>query len=126
LARSVLALEEDENLARMARAALVEHGIASVGVVEGPLRQGHKPRAPYDVILFGGAVAELPPEIGQQLADGGRLVAVVRPPGRIGRGVICTRTEGVLAYRPIFDAATPLLPDFSPRPAFTFRRLGFS
>lgn len=118
LARSVVALEEDANLARMARAALVEHGIASVGVVEGPLRQGHKPRAPYDVILFGGAVAELPPEIGRQLADGGRLVAVVRPPGGIGRGVICTRTEGVLAHRPIFDAATPLLPGFSPRPAF--------
>jgi protein-L-isoaspartate(D-aspartate) O-methyltransferase len=119
LARNVVALEEDENLARMARAALVEHGIAAVNVVEGPLRQGCRARAPYEVILFGGAVAEVPPEIGLQLADGGRLVTVVRTPGSVGRGVLYTRTEGVLAHRPIFDAATPLLPGFAPQPAFT-------
>ena len=119
LVRHVAALEEDEDLARMARAALVEHGIASVSVVEGPLRQGWRARAPYEVILFGGAVAEVRPEIGAQLGDGGRLVAIVRPPGGIGRGVIYTRSEGVMAHRPIFDAATPLLPGFSPRPAFT-------
>ncbi|HEV2301828.1 MAG TPA: protein-L-isoaspartate O-methyltransferase [Stellaceae bacterium] len=119
LARSVVALEEDANLARMARAALVEHGIASVAVVEGPLRQGCRARAPFEVILFGGAVAEVPPEIGLQLADGGRLVAVVRAAGSVGRGAIYTRSEGVFAHRPIFDAATPLLPGFSPRPAFT-------
>src|SRR6516162_4673054 len=40
LARSVVALEEDRELARQARAALVEHGIASVSIVEGPLLQG--------------------------------------------------------------------------------------
>ena len=60
LARNVVALEEDAELARRARAALVEHAIASVSVVEGPLPQGYRPRAPYDVILFGGAVAEMP------------------------------------------------------------------
>src|SRR5438552_5219996 len=57
LARQVVALEEDPDLARRAREALVDHGIASVSVVEGSLRQGHRPRAPYDVILFNGAVA---------------------------------------------------------------------
>src|SRR5258708_9406049 len=36
LARSVLALEEDPELARHARTALVEHAIASISVVEGP------------------------------------------------------------------------------------------
>ena len=118
LARSVVALEEDAVLARAARAALVEHGIASVSVVEGPLRQGWRGRAPYEAMLFGGAVAELPTEIGGQLVDGGRLVAVLRPPGGMGRGVLWTRSEGVLARRPIFDAATPPLPGFSPRPAF--------
>jgi protein-L-isoaspartate(D-aspartate) O-methyltransferase len=118
LAKSVVALEEDAKLARMARAALVEHGIASANIVEGPLREGWRARAPYEVILFGGAVAAVPPEIGQQLADGGRLVTVVRPSGGVGRGVIYRKSEGVLAHRPIFDAATPLLPGFSPRPAF--------
>jgi protein-L-isoaspartate(D-aspartate) O-methyltransferase len=120
LARNVVAIEEDPELARRAHAALVEHGIASVSVVEGPAAQGHRPRAPYDVILFGGAVAEVPPEIASQLAEAGRLLAVVKPANGIGRATLTTRTGGVLARRVIFDTATPLLPGFSPKPSFVF------
>jgi protein-L-isoaspartate(D-aspartate) O-methyltransferase len=120
LARNVLALEEDADLARHARAALVEHAIASVSVVEGPLPQGYRLRAPYDVILFSGAVAQAPQEINAQLAEGGRLLAVVKPVNAVGRATITTRTGGVLAHRVIFDAATPFLPGFAPKPAFEF------
>ena len=120
LARSVLALEEDPELARRARAALVEHAIASVSVVEGPLHQGYRPRAPYDVVLFGGGVVEIPPEIAAQLADGGRLVAVVKPANAVGRATLVTRTGGVLARRVIFGAATPVLQGFTPKPSFEF------
>jgi protein-L-isoaspartate(D-aspartate) O-methyltransferase len=120
LARNVLALEEDPELARRARAALVEHAIASVSIVEGPLHEGYRPRAPYDVILFGGAVGEASPELVAQLADGGRLLAVVKPASAMGRATVTTRTGGVLARRVIFDAATPLLPGFAPKPVFVF------
>jgi len=120
LARNVLALEEDPELARQARTALVEHAIASVTVVEGPLREGYRPRAPYDVILLGGAVVETPPEIAAQLADRGRLLAVVKPANAMGRAILMTRTGEVLARRVIFDAATPVLPGFAPKPAFEF------
>jgi protein-L-isoaspartate(D-aspartate) O-methyltransferase len=119
LARTVVALEEDPGLARRARSALVEHSIASVSVVEGPLAQGYRERAPYDVILFCGGVAEVPPEIDSQLAEGGRLLAVVKP-SSIGRAVLTTRVGGVLARRVLFDATTPLLPGFLPKPAFLF------
>jgi protein-L-isoaspartate(D-aspartate) O-methyltransferase len=120
LARNVVALEEDPELARRARAALVELAIASVSVVEGPLVQGYRPRAPYDVILFTGAVAEVPTGISSQLAEEGRLLAVVKPGIAIGRATLTIRTGGLLAQRVIFDAATPLLPGFSSRPAFVF------
>jgi len=120
LTRNVVALEEDPDLARRARAALVEHAIAAVSVVEGPLHEGYRPRAPFDVILFGGAVAEVSTEIASQLADGGRLLAVVRPGNAVGRAVLATRTGGVLARRAIFDAASPVLPGFLPKPAFEF------
>ena len=120
LARSVVALEEDPELARQARAALVEHAIASVSIVEGPLLQGYRPRAPYDVILFAGAVAEVPAEISAQLAEEGRLLAVVKSEGTIGRATVTIRTGGLLARRVIFDAAISLLPGFSPRAAFVF------
>ncbi len=120
LARSVVALEDDPELARWARAALVEHSIASVSFVEAPLPQGHRGRAPYDVIFFCGAVAEIPAEIGSQLADGGRLMAVVKSGSGIGHATLRTRIGGALARRVLFDAATPLLPHFCPKPAFAF------
>jgi len=120
LARSVVALEEDPEIARRARNALVDLGIAAVSVVEGPLASGHRPRAPYDVILFGGAVAEVPNEIVAQLSEGGRLVAVVKAAGGIGRATLTIRTGGLIARRVMFDAATPLLPGFQPKPAFVF------
>jgi protein-L-isoaspartate(D-aspartate) O-methyltransferase len=120
LARSVVALEPDPALARAGRAALVEHAIAAVNVVEGPLREGHRPGAPYDVILFAGAVAEVPAEIAAQLAEAGRLLAVVRPGEAVGRATLMSRTGGVLARRTLFDAATPLLPGLAPEPAFAF------
>jgi protein-L-isoaspartate(D-aspartate) O-methyltransferase len=120
LARNVVALEENPELARCARDALVEHSIASVSVVEGPLPLGYRPRAPYDVMLFCGAVVEVPPEVDSQLAEGGRLLAVVKSANGIGRAILRTRTGGVVAQRVLFDAATPLLPGFLPKPAFVF------
>ena len=120
LARSVIALENNPDLARLGRSALVDHHIASVTYVEAPLTAGHKARAPYDVILFGGAAAAVPEEITAQLAEGGRLGVVVREPGSVGRAVLITRTGAVLAQRVIFDAATPLLPGFEAEPGFVF------
>jgi len=120
LVRSVVALEEDAELARLGRAALVDHRIASVSYVEEPLSAGHRQRAPYDVILFGGAVAAIPSEVAAQLSEGGRMAAVLRPGQGVVRATLTTRTGGELAPRVIFDAATPLLAGFIPKPAFVF------
>jgi protein-L-isoaspartate(D-aspartate) O-methyltransferase len=121
LARHVVAVEEDAELARRARAALVEHGIAAVNVVEGPLREGWRGRAPYDVILFTGAVAAVPEEISAQLADGGRLLAVVKAGAAgVGRAILVQRIGGGFGRRTVFDATAPLLPGFLPKSAFVF------
>jgi protein-L-isoaspartate(D-aspartate) O-methyltransferase len=120
LARSVIALEDDPDLARLGRSALVDQRIASVTYVEAPLGAGQGARAPYDVILFGGAAASVPEEISAQLAEGGRLGVVLRGPGSVGRATLITRTGAVLAQRVIFDAATPLLPGFEAETGFVF------
>ena len=119
MVRAVVALEEDAQLARSARAALVEEGIAAVNVVEGPPEAGWRARAPYNLVLFGGAVAEPPEEIIAQLADGGRLAAVVRN-SIVGRATLLVRTGGVTSRRVLFDAGTPVLSGFAARPAFVF------
>jgi protein-L-isoaspartate(D-aspartate) O-methyltransferase len=120
LARSVIALEENPELARIGRSALVDHRIASVSYVEAPLPLGHRQRSPYDLILFGGAVAAIPEEINSQLAEGGHIAVVLRQHECVGRATLITRAGGALALRIIFDAATPLLPSFVAKPAFVF------
>jgi protein-L-isoaspartate(D-aspartate) O-methyltransferase len=120
LARSVVAIEPDAELARQARAALVEHRIASVNLIEESQGQPGRSRSAYDVILFAGAVAEVPADVSGQLAEGGRLAAIVKSGGGIGQARLVTRTGGILAARAMFDAATPLLPQFAPKPAFVF------
>ena len=119
MVRAVVALEEDAQLARSARAALVEESIAAVSVVEGPLPAGWRARGPYNLVLFGGAVAELPEEIAAQLADGGRLAAVVRS-SMVGRATLAVRGGGVTSRRVLFDAGTPVLSGFAAKPAFVF------
>jgi len=120
LVRSVVALEDHAELARIGRSALVDHGIASVSYVEAPLHLGYRKRSPYQVILIAGAVEEIPEEITVQLGEGGRAAVVFRPRDGVGRATLIARTGGVLAQRFIFDAATPLLPGFDRKPAFVF------
>src|SRR5215470_15990544 len=120
LAKSVVALEEDAALAAKAGANFRRLGLRNVSLMQGPLAAGHPQRAPYPVILFGGAIAEVPPGVVAQLAEGGRLLAVLREANDIGRATLLARSEGGLGRRPIFDAATPLLPGFAPQPGFVF------
>lgn len=120
LAARIVAVECDGGLIATARARLAALAVANVTLVEGPLEAGDPAHAPYDVILIGGAVAAIPDTLAQQLAEGGRLVTVVKPGQGMGQGVLMARSEGVLSQRPVFDAAAALLPGFHPAPAFVF------
>jgi protein-L-isoaspartate(D-aspartate) O-methyltransferase len=120
LCRGVSALESDAELARQGRAALVEHRMATVNYIEDGAASAARTRLAYDVIFFAGAVAEVPPEISGQLADGGRMAVVVKSGNGPGRATLVTRTGGTLASRVMFDAATPLLPGYVRKPAFVF------
>jgi len=119
LARSVVALEQDPVLVRLARDNLQAVGAANATVVSGQLTDGWQPDAPYDVVFVNGATENMPRTLCRQLKDGGRLVAVVgRAP--MGRGMLFCSVQGDVSGRPIFDAAAPLLPGFAAPPAFVF------
>jgi protein-L-isoaspartate(D-aspartate) O-methyltransferase len=120
LARSVVAVDSEVELARQAVARLRELAIDNASVVEAPLSIGHPGRAPYRVILCEGAVQRIPDAIANQLAEGGRLVCVLRPDSGPGRAVVMTSVGGVLSHWPAFDAAVPLLPGFEAEPSFVF------
>jgi protein-L-isoaspartate(D-aspartate) O-methyltransferase len=120
LARDVVALEEDGALARQAAGLFAELALRNIAPVAGKLADGYAARAPYDVILLNGAVAVVPPVIAGQLANGGRLVAVLHADAGMGRAVLMTRADAAFGQRILFDAATPLLPGFAAQSGFKF------
>jgi len=119
LAKSVIALESDAGLAETAKAALSAQGCDNVTVVTGPLPQGHAAKAPYNVILIGGSVEEVPAALLGQLAEGGRLVAV-EGQGNAGVARLFFKAGGVVTGRRAFNAAIKPLPGFERIHAFEF------
>ncbi len=119
LAGSVVALEENEDLARQARLALAAAADAHVVCAIGPLTTGWPQAGPYDLILLNGATEILPDALGRQLKPEGRLACVFgRAP--TGKAMTFRQIEGHLAGRPIFDASAALLPGFAAPPSFVF------
>ncbi|WP_421709784.1 protein-L-isoaspartate O-methyltransferase family protein [Algihabitans sp.] len=120
LAATVVAVEEVPDFVASATEALEALEITNAVVLQGALTQGYAKQAPYDVILLGGAVAEVPQEIEAQLAEGGRLVCVLLDQDGIGRAMLMRKDEGVVSGRVLFDAATPVLPGFERKSGFVF------
>jgi protein-L-isoaspartate(D-aspartate) O-methyltransferase len=120
MASAVVALESDAELGARAAATLTELGLNTAVVVIGPLREGWPAQAPYDVIIFSGAISAVPPAIMEQLGEGGRMVAVIAGEKGMGCGTLFLRQGGTVSQRAIFDTSIPLLPEFAPEPTFRF------
>jgi protein-L-isoaspartate(D-aspartate) O-methyltransferase len=119
LVASIVALESDAGLAARGKDQLAQLAIHNVVQVTGPLAQGWPVGAPYDLILIEGSVEEIPQALFGQMADGGRLVAVVATEG-VGRATLFMEREKVISHRPYFDAAVPALADFRRQRGFVF------
>ena len=117
LAKQVVALEEDAQLAQAAREALA--GQSNVSVVTGPLAGGRPQNAPYDIILIEGATEVVPQAFVPQLREGGRLACVLGG-GPSAKAMLYCRSGDELGGRPIFDACAAVLPGFAKVPVFAF------
>jgi protein-L-isoaspartate(D-aspartate) O-methyltransferase len=120
LVKKVVALESAPELAERARAILAQFGIGNVSVVAGDLAAGRPADGPYDFILVDGAAETVPDALTAQLADRGRLAVVIKDQGVVGRGTLCTRADGVVSQRAIFDADAEVLPGFTRPQRFVF------
>lgn len=116
LAASVVALECDETLAAQASDRLRQLGLSNVSVETAKdLSQGYAKTAPYDVIILNGSVEHVPDALLSQLAEGGRLAAVV---GRRAKLFVCA--DGKASAREGFDANIHILPGFAREEGFVF------
>ncbi len=113
----VTALESDAGLAEPAG------NVPGVTLAIGPLAAGWPAGAPYDVILFEGAIEVLPPAIAAQVAPGGRVAAIVRKNG-VGHahaGIVTTVAGApAIGGRAFIEVAARPLPGFGRAPAFAF------
>jgi protein-L-isoaspartate(D-aspartate) O-methyltransferase len=122
LTARVVAVDTDAALLAVAEATWKKLGCANVIPHQGPFGEGCAAHAPYALILLNGSVANIPQGLIQQIAPGGRLLAVVRKADdRIGRAVLVTKSStGIVSERILFDAAVPYLPGHEPRNGFVF------
>jgi protein-L-isoaspartate(D-aspartate) O-methyltransferase len=120
LTATAIGVESDPALARTATETLARLAIDNAIVVEGKLGDGYAKHGPYDVILVNGAVEEFPRALIEQLAEGGRLVGIRRAGPGPGAAMLMLKRRGAVAGRALFEASTPYLAGFAPKPRFVF------
>ena len=120
IANTVVALESDAELAESASAKLNKLGIDNAVVVQGDLSEGVPKQAPFDVIIVNGAVTEIPDTLKNQLADGGRLLAIATGKASLGTLSVTTRNGDIFSTRDVMEAGASVLPGFEKKQAFVF------
>jgi protein-L-isoaspartate(D-aspartate) O-methyltransferase len=118
IAAKVIAVEENAALAEMAKANLQSLNAANVEVVVGELTGGHAAKGPFNVIVVEGAIDSLPASLFDQLADGGRLVAV-EGEGLSGVARVHVKSGKTVSARRGFNLSVKPLPGFKPEPVFS-------
>ncbi|WP_020591843.1 protein-L-isoaspartate O-methyltransferase family protein [Kiloniella laminariae] len=125
LVNAVIALESEESLVAGMNETFSQQGAENAVAVAGALNEGYAKQAAYDLIVLGGAVAEISAPLFDQLAEKGRLIAVVqdnkaRNKQDLGHVTVFEKHVGQVSSRIVFDANTPLLPGFEPKAVFSF------
>ncbi|MCW2272873.1 protein-L-isoaspartate(D-aspartate) O-methyltransferase [Rhodoblastus acidophilus] len=122
LAAEVVSLDEDAALTAKAQANFARLGLANAKSVTGPLGAGAPAQKPFNLIVVDGVVTGPLDALGDQLAEGGRMVAIVgdAPGARTGMATLFVRTGAVVSSRGLFSASAAPLPTLAARPAFVF------
>jgi protein-L-isoaspartate(D-aspartate) O-methyltransferase len=125
MAKDVVALESDPSCVQLAVRNLDGLQIKNAELQLGALAEGWDAKAPYDVILINGGIEVLPSALLSQLAEGGRLLLVVRQFGPAhaahkGEARLYEKIHGTMSHRALFDANVKLLPGFEAKKTFTF------
>ena len=117
-----MTLETKAGMLDHARRIWAESGYCNIAVIGGDLTEGCPEHAPYSLIFMNGSVADIPDIFLAQLSLHGRLITVWRPGGaKTGTAIMIERVgDEQYSTRKLFDAATPYIPGFEPRPEFSF------
>lgn len=126
LVSMVVCVEEDDDMLANVSSHWEVQDVCNVAAFKGRLVKGAQDHAPYSIIFVAGSVAEIPQDLLDQLAPGGRLIAIVRPTeGVAGEVTLVQCLENAQGEKEfsscvLFEASAPYLPGFEPPPAFKF------
>jgi protein-L-isoaspartate(D-aspartate) O-methyltransferase len=123
-ARQVCSIEIDATLASEARQNLAQVGVSNVDVVHADAAaagfKACEPQAPYDVIVLGGSVAEVPAALLNLLKVGGRLVGIVGDEPMMRATLVTRATDTAFTTEQPWDYVAPRLANFPQPNRFTF------
>jgi len=122
LAAAVISLDEDVGLSARAKANFARLGLGNAKSVTGSLSAGAPGDAPFDLILVDGVVTGALDALGAQLAEGGRMVAIVGDGAnaRTGMATLFVRSGGALGSRGLFSASAAPLKQLAAAATFIF------
>jgi protein-L-isoaspartate(D-aspartate) O-methyltransferase len=119
IAQSVVAIDEDRQLADEATRLLRQQGAGNVTVAVLPHAGGDAAQGPYDAIVIEGRVPAVPAKLFDQLKEGGRLVAIVGD-AELARAMLYRRNGSIGSFA-AFDASVQQLPGIvALEPGFVF------
>jgi protein-L-isoaspartate(D-aspartate) O-methyltransferase len=119
-AERVISLEINPELAQQARQNLQRAGVTNVDVRVADGSQGAAADGPFDAIVLGGSVAEVPKALLEQLKLQGRLIAIVGTEP-IMTATLFTRTgEASWTTQALWDTQAPRLQGFAEPSRFHF------
>ncbi len=119
-AQRVVSLEINPELASNARNNLQRAGITNVDVRVADGSTGASGDAPFDAIVLGGSVAEVPQALLQQLAVGGRLLAIVGQDHVMVATLFTRKADAAWDSKALWDHTAPRLQGFTEPTRFKF------
>ena len=122
LVTTIICAEGEKTVINRAQKAWEKMGVFNAVGCHSALTDGCADHAPYDAIFMAGSVTEIPQKLLDQLSEGGRLVAIVRKPDEVMGQVTLVQSLGEKGFSSytLFEAGSPYLPGFEPKPTFSF------
>ena len=121
LSQSVVSCDNNETFIQNANDKLVSHGVHHVELLHADGYAGLEDQGPFDVIIYTGALPQLPKSVSKQLNPGGRLFAFVgKSPVIKAYLFVKSMIDNSLEKSTLFETDLPMLHIENPTKEFVF------